>query len=215
MIYIKTSLPFPTLTRRINNRAHDPDFPLSDLQYIGATDDRAAWVVGNCAVLALGDDAGATLRLRYTMPYGNGLWGIDDAARYVWDELQKDLGELATDLNKHAHMVLWPLAEKNRLLDEQIAKMKTAGVSREEAAGLLQIPEITPTEPATVAREWLQTEKPKRQDPQTERREKVRELWQQSETQEAIASKLFCSVSTVKRDLANLELTQRRKANQT
>lgn len=143
MLYIKTSLPFPTLTQRINNRANDPDFPLSGLQYIGATDNRAAWTVGNCAILATGDDAGATLRLRVTMPYGedNKLWGIDDAARYVWGEILSNLGEVTTDLQKHLSML--------------IPKKKP-----------------TPTDPATVAAEWLQI--PEKRGPTVKTRERAK-----------------------------------------
>lgn len=127
MMYIKTSLPLTTLTQRINNRAGDPDFPIPGLRFIGATANRAAWVIGNCAILALGDDAGATLRLRITMPMGNGpLWGIGDTARYAWDEILSDLGEVTTDTQKHVSMLI-PVVTG----------------------------ELMPRDPEAVAREWL------------------------------------------------------------
>ena len=126
MMYIKTPLPLTTLTQRINNRAGDPDFPIPGLRFIGATANRAAWVIGNCAILALGDDAGATLRLRITMPMGNGPWGIGDTARYAWDEILNELGEVTTDTQKHVSMLI-PIITG----------------------------ELMPRDPEAVAREWL------------------------------------------------------------
>lgn len=126
MMYIKTSLPLTTLTQRINNRAGDPDFPIPGLRFIGATANRAAWVIGNCAILALGDDAGATLRLRITMPMSNGPWGIGDTVRYAWDEILSDLGEVTTDTQKHVSMLI-PVVTG----------------------------ELMPRDPEAVAREWL------------------------------------------------------------
>jgi len=125
-MYIKTPLPLTTLTQRINNRVSDLDFPIPGLRFIGATANRAAWVIGNCAILALGDDAGATLRLRITMPMGNGPWGIGDTARYAWDEILNELGEVTTDTQKHVSMLI-PIITG----------------------------ELMPRDPEAVAREWL------------------------------------------------------------
>lgn len=92
MLYIKSDLALSVIVQRIENRRTDLDFPLSGLRFIGATDNRAAWTIGNCAILAMGDAAGATLRLKVTKPYSVKSSMTKSEIGQAWGDVYEDAG---------------------------------------------------------------------------------------------------------------------------